>query len=195
MIKNDCLHYVQAFVLRIRIKNKIIMNLKMSLVKQIAFAPGYRGKSESRGWAYLNKGILSRVYRIATSVFFFIAGLTFATWASRIPDIQNKLHLSDAGLGAVLFALPAGLMASLPLSGWLVARFGSRRLVIAGALLYPLVLVLLAVAGYCRGVVVSVSAGFIGGCRFSGSPHYGLISIWLVWKPYQHRDEYASRGS
>ncbi len=46
-----------------------------------------------------------RMYRIATSVFFFIAGLTFATWASRIPDIQNKLHLSDAGLGAVLFAL------------------------------------------------------------------------------------------
>ena len=41
---------------------------------------------------------LLRMYRIATSVFFFIAGLTFATWASRITDIQHKLQLSDAGL-------------------------------------------------------------------------------------------------
>ena len=53
------------------------------------------------------------------SIFFFIAGLTFATWASRIPDIQEKLHLSEAGLGSVLFALPVGLMASLLLTGWL----------------------------------------------------------------------------
>ena len=37
-------------------------------------------------------------------------------------------------------------MTSLPLSGWLVARFGSRQLVIAGALLYPLTLVVLGLA-------------------------------------------------
>lgn len=95
----------------------------------------------------LNKTALFRIYRVATSVFFFIAGLTFATWASRIPDIQNKLQLSDAGLGGVLFALPAGLMASLPLSGWLVGKFGSRKLVTAGAVLYPMTLIILGVAG------------------------------------------------
>jgi MFS family permease len=64
-----------------------------------------------------------RVYRIAVSVFFFIAGFTFSTWASRIPDIKNKLHLSEAALGTVLLALPVGLMASLPIAGWLVSRF------------------------------------------------------------------------
>jgi MFS family permease len=85
-------------------------------------------------------------YRIATSVFFFIAGLTFATWASRIPAIQAKLHLSDAGLGGVLFSLPAGLMMSLPLSGWLVSRYGSRPMMITGALFYPAILLLLASA-------------------------------------------------
>ncbi len=122
------------------------MNMNLNLVKQIAFAPGYRNKNQSPGWTYLNKGNLSRIYRVATCIFFFIAGLTFATWASRIPDIQNKLHLSDAGLGGVLFALPAGLMASLPLSGWLVSRFGSRRMVIAGAFLYPLALIFLGIA-------------------------------------------------
>lgn len=84
-----------------------------------------------------------RVYRIAVSAFFFIAGLTFATWASRIPDIKTQLQLSDARLGAVLFALPAGLMTSLLFAGWLVARFGSRKVMIAAAVLYPVFLVTL----------------------------------------------------
>jgi MFS family permease len=84
-----------------------------------------------------------RVYRIAVSAFFFVAGLTFSTWASRIPDIKTQLQLSDARLGAVLFALPAGLMASLLFAGWLVARLGSRRVMIAAALFYPAILILL----------------------------------------------------
>ncbi|GAC1450125.1 MAG: MFS transporter [Chitinophagaceae bacterium] len=88
-----------------------------------------------------------RVYRIAVSAFFFIAGLTFATWASRIPDIKSQLQLSDARLGAVLFALPAGLMTSLLFAGWLVSRYGSRKILIAAALVYPAVLLALAVAG------------------------------------------------
>lgn len=86
----------------------------------------------------------TKVYRVAISVFFFVAGLTFASWASRIPDIKNELRLSDAGLGLVLFALPVGQLLSLPLTTWMIARFGSRSVVIAMALLYPLTLVLLA---------------------------------------------------
>ena len=88
-----------------------------------------------------------RVYRIAVSAFFFIAGLTFATWASRIPDIKTQLRLNDARLGAVLFALPAGLMTSLFFAGWLVSRFGSRKVMIAAALFYPAILVLLGLSG------------------------------------------------
>lgn len=89
----------------------------------------------------------TKVYRIAISAFFFVAGLTFATWASRIPDIKNTLQLSDAGLGLILFALPVGQMVSLPISAALVGRFGSRTLIITGALLYPLTLILLSVSG------------------------------------------------
>lgn len=85
----------------------------------------------------------NRGYRIAVSVFFFIAGLVFASWACRIPDIKTQLHLSDAGLGSVLFALPVGLMCSLPLSGWLVSHLGSKRVMLIGALMYPATLVML----------------------------------------------------
>ncbi len=89
----------------------------------------------------------TRIYRIAISVFFFVAGLTFSSWASRIPDIKTKLHLGDAGLGLILFALPVGQIVSLPISAALVSKFGSRTLIIVGALLYPLTLVLLAISG------------------------------------------------
>lgn len=88
----------------------------------------------------------TRLHRIAISVFFFIAGLTFASWASRIPDIKTKLQLTEAGLGAVLFALPVGQLVSLPLSGWLTSRFGSRQMLIGAAILFPLTLLLLALA-------------------------------------------------
>src|SRR6202012_2498263 len=84
--------------------------------------------------------------RIAVSAFFFLAGLCFSSWASRIPNIQQKLHLDNAALGGVLLGLPVGLMVSLPLAGWLVARFGSRPIAIAGALLYALTLPVL---GFC----------------------------------------------
>jgi MFS family permease len=84
--------------------------------------------------------ISKQAARLSIGAFFFIAGLCFSSWASRIPDIKSHLKLSDGGLGAVLFALPVGLMVSLPFSGWLVHRFGSRKMVLLSAVLYPLVL-------------------------------------------------------
>ena len=105
---------------------------------------------------YQNRTELLRRYRIAASFFFFIAGLTFSTWASRIPAIQNKLHLSDAGLGGVLLALPTGLMVSLPVSGWLVSKYGSRPMLVCGAILYPSILLLLALSSSAWELVLSL---------------------------------------
>lgn len=84
-----------------------------------------------------------RYYRIGVSAFYFIQGITFATWASRIPDIKDALHLSDGLLGFVLFALPVGQLTAMALSGYLVSRFGSKRTLTIAACLYPAVLLLL----------------------------------------------------
>jgi MFS family permease len=76
--------------------------------------------------------------RTAVSVFFFCQGLSFASWASRIPDIKTALHLSDGGLGTLLLALPAGQLVTMPFSGRAVTRFGSKkvlRLAIVGYVL------------------------------------------------------------
>ena len=64
--------------------------------------------------------------RIAVSIFFFCQGLAFANWASRIPDIKTSLHLNEAGLGSILLALPVGQLITMPISGRLVTRFGSK---------------------------------------------------------------------
>ncbi|MDP4128693.1 MAG: MFS transporter [Bacteroidota bacterium] len=77
-----------------------------------------------------------RIHRIAVSSLFFLAGICFASWASRIPAIQSSLALSNAALGAVLFSLPVGLLTSLPVAGFLVARYGSRIVVMLAAVLY-----------------------------------------------------------
>lgn len=90
--------------------------------------------------------ISNRVFRLAISTLFFIAGLCFASWASRIPHIQAALGLSEAGLGVVLLALPVGLMLSLPLSGVLVAKVGSHRIAPVAAFLYSVLLIGLGLA-------------------------------------------------
>lgn len=96
-----------------------------------------------------------RYYRIAVSTFFFIQGLTFASWASRIPDIKNMLHLSNAGFGGVLFFLPIGQLCAMMLSGYLVSKFGSKKTLTIAAILYPTTLLILGLAG----AVWQLSAG------------------------------------
>ena len=75
-------------------------------------------------------------YRLAVASFFFLQGLVFASWASRIPDIKQALDLNEAQLGGVLFAIPVGQMSAMALSGYLVSRFGSHRMLLLAALLY-----------------------------------------------------------
>jgi MFS family permease len=86
------------------------------------------------------------VHRVAVGASFFLQGLCFSTWAARITTVQQRLGLSDTELGGVLLAVPVGLLLSLPLSGWLVARYGSKLLVVLGLLLYATVLPLLGLA-------------------------------------------------
>jgi len=81
-----------------------------------------------------------RTARISVSCFFFIAGLCFFSWTTRIPEIQSHLKLNDGSLGSVLFALPGGSMICLPIAGWLVTKLGSRNCMLISAFIYTLLL-------------------------------------------------------
>jgi MFS family permease len=64
--------------------------------------------------------------RIALSVYFFLSGICFSTWASRIPTIKTFFNLNDAELGTILLTMPISSIIGLPISGWLVSKYDSR---------------------------------------------------------------------
>ena len=97
-----------------------------------------------------------RLHRIAVSSFFFLAGICFASWASRIPDIQAKLQLNSAALGGILLCLPIGLISSLPIAGLLVAKYGSRIIVILASLLYASTLPMLGFAASSTQLMITL---------------------------------------
>ena len=78
--------------------------------------------------------------RFAVALVYFCMGLCFSSWASRIPDIKTALHLNDAMLGSILFALPVGQFLMMPFSGKLVTHFGSRKVLLFALPVYTICL-------------------------------------------------------
>jgi predicted MFS family arabinose efflux permease len=89
---------------------------------------------------------VDRAARQAIGALFFINGFAFASWVSRIPAVQAALGLTPATLGAALAGLGAGSFVAMPLSGWLIARLGSRP-VASGATLACCVAIVLPALG------------------------------------------------
>jgi MFS family permease len=126
--------------------------------------------------------ISPRTHRIAIACFFFIAGICFASWASRIPNIKHQLGLSEAALGGLLLALPIGSMTSLPISGWLVARFGSKKIMQISSLVYPILLIGI---GYSQSIVelagVLFFFGFFGN-MMNISVNTQAVSVEILYR-------------
>ncbi|MDZ7608744.1 MAG: MFS transporter [Cyclobacteriaceae bacterium] len=78
--------------------------------------------------------------RVALSVFFFLSGLCYSSWASRIPTIKESLNINEAELGSLLFIMPISSLVGLPISGWLVSRFDSRWPLFIGFLFHAMAL-------------------------------------------------------
>jgi MFS family permease len=78
--------------------------------------------------------------RVAVAAYYFVPGVVFASWASRIPDVKQMLHLSNGQLGTVLFAIPIGQLLMMAFSGVLVSKFGSRKMILLAEVLYAFVL-------------------------------------------------------
>lgn len=70
--------------------------------------------------------------RLALFVFFFLPGLSLASWVTRTPAIRDGIGASIAEMGLVLLGLSIGSMTGILLSGPLVGRFGARPVTHAG---------------------------------------------------------------
>jgi MFS family permease len=101
--------------------------------------------------------------RAAVLVVFFGHALLFASWTAHIPQVKSHLGLTDARLGLALFGAPIGSLAAMLLTGRLLVRFGSRRMVQATLL------------GYClTGVGVGLATTQL--------ELFGALAVWGVFQ-------------
>src|SRR3954469_25002284 len=91
--------------------------------------------------------------RLGVMVAFLANGATFGTWATRIPEIRDRLGLSDSVLGFALLSIAAGAVLAMPIAGTLIARFSSRHMVLLGTLLMAIGLL---TAGFAPSLLVLV---------------------------------------
>ncbi len=95
--------------------------------------------------------------RIFLSAYFFLSGVCFSTWASRIPTIKTNFQYNEAQLGTLLLLMPLGSLLGLPISGWLVSRYNSRVPALIGFLLLSLSLILIGVAPSTTMLAITVT--------------------------------------
>lgn len=88
-----------------------------------------------------DRAVLSppRTARIATALVFAIHAAVFASWTPHIPEVKERLGLNEGTLGLALLGAPVGSVVAMLVVGSLVARFGSRRVVLATFLGYAAV--------------------------------------------------------
>lgn len=67
-----------------------------------------------------------RTARYAISLMFFANGMLLASWAARIPTIQQQLQLDPGPLGIALWGLAVGSLVAFSYVGWLIVHLGSR---------------------------------------------------------------------
>ena len=80
----------------------------------------------------------------STRIAFFIAGFTMSSWAPLVPLAKARAGLDDGMLGLLLLCLGGGSILTMPLAGYLTARVGCRRVILAGGTVICLVMPLLA---------------------------------------------------
>ena len=71
--------------------------------------------------------------RNAVGLAFFLNGLVFSSWVSRIPEVRSSFGLTNGQLGLVLLAIALGSVLALPTTGAAINALGTVRIVRIGA--------------------------------------------------------------
>ena len=70
--------------------------------------------------------------RNAVGLTFVLNGLVFASWVSRIPEVRESFDLSNGALGLLLLLIAIGSVVALPMTGALIGRWGTVRVIRSG---------------------------------------------------------------
>lgn len=119
----------------------------------------------------------AKAARLATNALFFISGLSFSSWASRIPDVKEKLSLGDAALGTVLFAMPIGSLSALPLAGVIINYIGSRKVTVIAAIIYLLSMPFLGISNQAWQLAITLFVFGFGGDLLNISMNVQAVNV------------------
>ena len=105
-----------------------------------------------------------RSFRFATVALFVANGLGMSSWIAHIPLLKERLGLNDQLLGLALLCAGIGALGTMSVSGWLMSRFGSRKIAILSGILFPISLIAPGVATSFWSLAVSllILGGFNG---------------------------------
>ncbi len=108
--------------------------------------------------------------RNAVGLTFFLNGLVFASWVSRIPEARSSFELTNGQLGLLLLAIAAGSVVALPTTGAAINRWGTVQVVRLGA-----------VAATIGMATAAVGLGELLALTTAGLFLYGVgIGVWDV---------------
>jgi MFS family permease len=99
----------------------------------------------------------------ALAMLFLVDGVGFGTWAAHVPVFKQFLHLENGTLTFVLVSLIVGAIITMPVTGQLITHYGSRPVVRTAAIIYVLMVALLAQASGFLSLILF--AGFYGAAK------------------------------
>jgi MFS family permease len=85
---------------------------------------------------------MSMTPRLATFLMFVVNGAVVGTWIAAIPGVKSDLGASATQMGFVLLCAAFGALLAQQVTGQLLVRISSRRLLAATGLVFPLLTVL-----------------------------------------------------
>lgn len=117
----------------------------------------------------------------ATRFVFFICGLAISSWAPMIPYIKERLNLNDADLGMLLFEFGVGALFIMPIAGWLVHKYGSRKIILSSAAFVIVLLPFLAAASssVILGVLLFLFGLSMGASNIANNAHSLVVEAYL----------------
>lgn len=128
---------------------------------------------------YSNKQI-----RLGIFAFYICQGICFSSWASRIPDIKNYFNVGDGEWGNVLLMIPIGQILGMVLSGFLISRLGSKKVLLLALPLHVLGLIVVGLSSSLLTLMLSLVAfGFFGNFVNISVNTQGIIIENIYKKP------------
>ncbi|WP_261512256.1 MFS transporter [Chryseobacterium paludis] len=120
--------------------------------------------------------------KTATQLIFLVCGLGISSWAPMVPLAKDRLGLNEADLGLLLLLLGGGALLMMPLSGMMINKIGSRKVIAVSVLFSAIILPWLLIISdvYVIGAVL-----FAFGCSI------GTIDVAMNAHGVQVQNEYG----